>query len=157
MSDEDVTRLFPALREFVDAVNDRDLDVMQAALQRTPPITLAILAAGWVGDLRNVWDVRRIERKALKASLTRQRAGHRSELTRVREAHQLEVAALTRRVKQGDAANLALRQKARLQEVELRSSVRALEETKTELASALETITRLQGDLYIAKQRKDSE
>lgn len=155
MTDDETVELYPALREFVDAVNERDRDVMEAALRHTPPTTLAILAAGWVGDLRNVWDVRRIERKALKASLTRQRAGHREELKRVREVHQLEVAAWTRRVKKGDAANLALRQKARLQEVELRSSVRALEETKTELAAALETITRLQGDLYIAKQRKE--
>lgn len=55
-TDESVAEMLPALREFVDAVNDRDLDVMQAALQHTPPITLAILAAGWIGDLLDQLD-----------------------------------------------------------------------------------------------------
>lgn len=51
MTDEEVIGLFPALREFVDAVDVQDGDVVQACLAHTPAATLAVLAAGWAADL----------------------------------------------------------------------------------------------------------
>lgn len=51
MTDEEALALVPALREFVVAVNERDDIVVEAALRFTDPATLAVLAAGWVGEL----------------------------------------------------------------------------------------------------------
>lgn len=51
MTDEEALALAPALREFVQAVNDRDSDVVQASLAHTDPSALAVLAAAWVGEL----------------------------------------------------------------------------------------------------------
>lgn len=51
MTDEEALALAPALREFVQAVNDRDPDVTRASFAHTDPATLAILAAGWIGEL----------------------------------------------------------------------------------------------------------
>ena len=53
MTDEEALALFPALREFVEAVNERNPEFIQACLHHTPPATLAVLAAGWIGDLQN--------------------------------------------------------------------------------------------------------
>ena len=53
MTDEEAHQLFPALREFVDAVNERDRLTVQAAFMHTEAETLAVLAAGWVGELED--------------------------------------------------------------------------------------------------------
>ena len=119
--DDLVPDLLPALREFVDAVNDRDYDTMQAALLHTPPITLAILAAGWVGDLQN------------------------------------ETVALRKQVKREKAAAFESEAVANRHEATLLAVRRAYGRQEAELSDALKTITRLQGDLYIAKQRKECE
>lgn len=63
MTDEEALALTPALREFVQAVNERDPDVIQASFAHTEPATLAVLAAGWVGELLD-------ERDRLRAYLT---------------------------------------------------------------------------------------
>lgn len=63
MTDEEAMALAPALREFVQAVNDRDSDVVQASFAHTAPASLAILAAGWVGELLD-------ERDRLRGYLT---------------------------------------------------------------------------------------
>lgn len=69
MSSE-VAEYMPVLREFVDAVNDRDPDVMQACFVFTPPGTLAVLCAGWVGELLNEADEVREELAGLRARLS---------------------------------------------------------------------------------------
>ena len=48
----------PALREFVDAVNEdpRDPEFVAECMRITDPRTLAVLAAGWVGELLNERD-----------------------------------------------------------------------------------------------------
>ncbi|MDI6024493.1 hypothetical protein QBL02_13175 [Leucobacter sp. UT-8R-CII-1-4] len=106
MTDEELFEKLPALREFVDAVNARDPDVVHAAILHTHPMLLAVLAAGWVGDLLN----------------------------------------------QIDALNVEVR-RAELRAV---SAERLKTESDQQAHAALATITRLQGDLYIAKQRKEN-
>lgn len=106
MTDEEMIERLPALREFVDAVNDRDADVVHAAILHTPPMMLAVLAAGRVGDLLDQID-------ALKGGL-------------------------------------------RLAELRAASAERLKTEAEEQAHAALATITRLQGDLYIANQGKEA-
>ena len=47
----EVEEHLPVLREFVEAVNERDPDVISACLQYTPPGTLATIAAMWISEL----------------------------------------------------------------------------------------------------------
>lgn len=44
----------PALREFVDAVQERDPDVISACLHYTPPGRMAEIAAQWIFELLEV-------------------------------------------------------------------------------------------------------
>ncbi|UOR02020.1 hypothetical protein MUN77_01430 [Leucobacter allii] len=53
MTDEEALKLAPAAREFITAVNDRDELVVKAALHHTDPALLAVLTAGWCGELEN--------------------------------------------------------------------------------------------------------
>lgn len=110
MTDEETLALFPALREFVDAVNDRDQDLVKACLMHTPAETLAVLAAGWVGDLLN-------------------------EAKRMRE--RTSVAEKARRLAEAQAKAASDRERA----------------TRADLSAALEKVTRLQGDLYLARKK----
>lgn len=106
MTDEELIENLPALREFVEAVNARDSDVVHAAILHTHPMLLAVLAAGWVGELLD----------------------------------------------QIDALNIEVR-RAELRAV---SAERLKTESDEQSHAALATITRLQGDLYIANHRKEA-
>lgn len=53
MTDEEAMQYAPVVREFITAVNDRDELVVEAALHHTDPRVLAVLAAGWCGELEN--------------------------------------------------------------------------------------------------------
>ena len=57
----------PVLREFVDAVRDRDADVIWACLQYTPPGTLAQIAAEWISQLLAEADDAQVEIARLRA------------------------------------------------------------------------------------------
>lgn len=76
----DVVPLLPALREFVDAVNDRDEVLVEACFAFTEARTLAVLAAGWVGDLLNRVDAQ-TDAAARVATLTRTLRDTRVELS----------------------------------------------------------------------------
>lgn len=106
MTDEELIEHLPALREFVEAVNARDADVVHAAFLHTHPMLLAVLAAGWVGELLD----------------------------------------------QIDGLNVVVR-RAELRAV---SAERLKTESDMQAHAAHATITRLQGDLYIANQRKEA-
>lgn len=53
MTDDEALALAPALREFLDAVSERDEEVVEACWMHTAPKALAVLAAGRANDLMN--------------------------------------------------------------------------------------------------------
>lgn len=56
----------PVLREFVEAVQERDPDMITACLHYTPPGTLAQIAAEWISVLLTEADEREIELARLR-------------------------------------------------------------------------------------------
>lgn len=69
MTDEEALALVPALREFVDAVNEGDRELVDVCLAFTDPTVLAVLAAGWVGELLDDADEVQAEVFDLRARL----------------------------------------------------------------------------------------
>lgn len=51
-----IAQHLPALREFVDAVQERDPDVISACLHYTPPGRMAEIAAQWIFELLETVD-----------------------------------------------------------------------------------------------------
>lgn len=56
----------PVLREFVEAVSERDPDMISACLHYTPPGTLAQIAAMWISELLAEADERELEIAVLR-------------------------------------------------------------------------------------------
>ena len=101
MTDEEALAMYPALKEFVDAVNDRDRDLVIECFKYTPPETLAILAAGWIGDLLNERDEkpkRMTGREVTEAMyrLNAKLAKAKSDLGEAREAQRSQAAMIAR-------------------------------------------------------------
>lgn len=70
MNDDDALTHVPAMREFVEAVNDHDPEFTEWCLRFTDPKILAVLTAGWVGELLDDADAMQAEVMDLRARLT---------------------------------------------------------------------------------------
>lgn len=137
-TDAEAIKHLRAAVEFIEAVEERDLDWVEACLRFTEPRILAVWCADLLLSTRELVKLREGERDEARAETAEARA----ETESVRgELHAAEADV------QG-----AVRRAERSRE-QLRSE---MSEVRAQLTAAHSRIAKLQGDLYIANQRKDA-